>query len=200
MHTSAHTLHHQHRVQTAIDMPPSHFPQPPPADQLNQPISTEKIQLGLQRLNNGRSATGPLQLGKITHPSCSDTVNPCPAQATPRPHISSFHAFENISTRLSSSAQYLQSGRPPLCRPSSNVVMHQIPPTTDSLQWAKPLPNYTQASSTTASHNTEEHQLRTPTQSGFRPHLSTNHQSFVLQHIIDKQLHANRFRASALLT
>ena len=26
---------------------------------------------------------------------------------------------------------------------------------------------------------TEEHQLRTPTQTGFRPHLSINHQSFM---------------------
>ncbi len=36
---------------------------------------------------------------------------------------------------------------------------------------------------------TENNKLRSPTQAGFRPRLSTAHQLFTLQHIIDKQLH-----------
>ena len=36
---------------------------------------------------------------------------------------------------------------------------------------------------------TEEHQLRSPTQAGYRPQHSNIHQTFVLQHVIDKHRH-----------
>ena len=35
-------------------------------------------------------------------------------------------------------------------------------------------------------HFTEQHDLRSPTQAGYRPEHSTIHQAFVLQHVIDK--------------
>ena len=39
---------------------------------------------------------------------------------------------------------------------------------------------------------TEEQQLRSPTQAGYRPDLGTTHQAFALQHVIDKHGHAKK--------
>ena len=39
---------------------------------------------------------------------------------------------------------------------------------------------------------TEQHQLRSPTQTGYRPELGTIHQAFALQPVIDKHRHAKQ--------
>lgn len=55
----------------------------------------------------------------------------------------------------------------PLCRLYANILNHRL------------------------TRYTEQQQLRTHTQAGYRSHLSTVHQAFVLQHVIDKQKHAH---------
>ncbi len=39
---------------------------------------------------------------------------------------------------------------------------------------------------------TEDQQLRSPTQAGYRPQLGTMHQAFALQHVVDKHKHARK--------
>ena len=104
--TCLYLIHHSHHLQINST---SHY-------QLN------KFKVGLQRLNNGRSGhfqgyTCVYNVYNVynmhMHLSCSDTVNPCPPQTTPCPQISSFRASNSFSVRLSTLAQYLQSGRPP---------------------------------------------------------------------------------------
>ncbi len=73
--------------------------------------------------------------------------------------------------------------------------MLQTPPTTDQLQLGNPCAHYMQILPTTGWLSTQSissfAHTHTHTQAGYRSHLSTVHQAFVLQHVIDEQKHAH---------
>ena len=174
-------------AQTATHMPPPHQPQPPPANALNTPITAEEISLGLQRLHNGRA--GALQgysseflryakpLPTPESPAPANLIIPC-IQAMFNEAYSSGKVPIQWQTALitpifkhgdaSDAANYrpIAVGEP-LCRLYANILNHRL------------------------TQYTEQQQLRTHTQAGYRSHLSTVHQAFVLQHVIDKQTHAH---------
>ena len=136
---------------------------------------------------------------KVTSQRFFAIANPCSLQTArlppPRPPIHSSPAFISSSTWHSALAMCLQSGRHHLSLPSSSIYIYGNADDTSNghIAVGDPLSRlYTSILNHRIVQYTEEHHLCSPTQTGFRPHLSTTHQAFVLQHVIDKQLHSNQ--------
>ena len=173
-------------AQPATQLPQPHTAQPPtPAVSLNRPLSLAEIELALQQLHNGRS--GALlgyssELLRYARLSPSDD-DPAPANLL----LPCLHLLFNIAF---STGSVPQSWKTSLVTP-----VFKKGDATDTSNYrpiavGEPLSRlYASILARRLVEYTEENQLRSPTQAGYRPQHSTIHQAFVLQHVIDKHRH-----------
>lgn len=168
-------------------LPPDAFPQQPLAVCLNDPITTAEIQSGLDKLHNGRAKgilglpSELLRYAKL-HPE---------ARANPQVHV----LVPALSKVLNAAFQHgnipaaINVGlvSPVLKRGDPLDTNNYRPITiTDPL-----LRLYAGILNARVLQYTESHQLRAETQTGFRPGLSTTHQLFALQILIDDAFASN---------
>ena len=167
----------------ADQLPLPHTPQPPaPATCLDQPLTEAEIEVGLQKLHNGRSGallgytSELLRYAKLTateeDPAPAHLLVPC-LQLLFNKDFSTGAVPQSWKTSLvtpifkKGDATDTANYRPiavgePLSRLYASILV-------------QPLVQFT-----------EQQDLRSPTQAGYRPEHSTIHQAFVLQHVIDK--------------
>lgn len=172
---------------TTLTAPPPHQQHIPPASFLDAPFTTEEVELCLKRLNNGRS--GALQ-GYTSELLRYGKAAPTPDAPNP-PHLLG-PALCHIFNLAFSTGHVLAEWQTSLVTP---VFKHGDPTDTSNyrpIDVGEPLIRlYTSILNYRLTKYTEDHQLRTPTQGGYWPDLSTVYQAFVLQHVIDKQSHAH---------
>ena len=170
-------------VHIADQLPLPHTPQPPaPAISLDQPLTQAEIEVALQKLHNGRSGallgytSEMLRYAKLTatdeDPAPEHLLVPC-LQLLFNTAFSTWSVPQSWKTSLvtpifkKGDATDTANYRPiavgePLSRLYASILVQRLV------------------------HSTEQHDLRFPTQAGYRPEHSTIHQAFVLQHVIDK--------------
>ena len=167
----------------ADQLPLPHTPQPPaPATCLDQPLTEAEIEVGLRKLHNGRSGallgytSELLRYAKLTateeDPAPAHLLVPC-LQLLFNTAFSTGAVPQSWKTSLvtpilkKGDATDTANYRPiavgePLSRLYASILVQRL------VQF------------------TEQQDLRSPTQAGYRPEHSTIHQAFVLQHVIDK--------------
>ena len=166
-------------VHIADQLPLPHTPQPPaPATSLDQPLTHAEIEVALQKLHNGRSGallgytSELLRYAKLTatdeDPAPEHLLVPC---------------LQLLFNTAFSTGSVPQSWKTSLVTP-----IFKKGDATDTANY-KPIAVGEPLSRLYASilvqrlvHFTEQHDLRSPTQAGYRPEHSTIHQAFVLQH------------------
>ena len=176
-------------AQLATQLPAPHTPQPPvPADSLNQPLTLAEVEAALQRLHNGRSGA---MLGYT-----SELLRYAKLAATPEDPAPA-HLLAPCLLVLFNAA--FSTGQVPLSWKSSLVTpIFKKGDATDTANYrpiavGEPISRlYAGILAHRLVTYTEEQQLRSPTQTGYRPDLGTIHQAFALQHVIDKHRHAKQ--------
>ncbi|DBB05821.1 TPA: hypothetical protein ACH3X3_009834 [Trebouxia sp. C0006] len=170
-------------VHIADQLPLPHTPQPPaPATSLDQPLTQAEIEVALQKLHNGRSGallgytSELLRYAKLTatdeDPAPEHLLVPC---------------LQLLFNTAFSTGSVPQSWKTSLVTP-----IFKKGDATDTANYrpiavGEPLSRlYASILVQRLVHFTEQHDLRSPTQAGYRPEHSTIHQAFVLQHVIDK--------------
>ena len=176
-------------AQHASQLPLPHTAQPPlPATCLNQPISHSEVALALQHLHNGRSGA---MLGYT-----SELLRYAQLSATlddPEPLHLLVPCLLVLFNAAFSTGQVPQSWKSSLVTP-----IFKKGDATDTANYrpiavGEPISRlYSSILAQRLVKYTEEQQLRSPTQAGYRPDLGTLHQGFALQHIIDKSRHAKQ--------
>ncbi len=170
-------------VHIADQLPLPHTPQPPaPAASLDQPLTQAEIEVALQRLHNGRS--GAL-LGYT-----SELLRYAKLSATdedPAPEHLLVPCLQLLFNTAFSTGSVPQSWKTSLVTPifkqgdATNTANYR------PIAVGEPLSRlYASILVQRLVQFTEQHDLRSPTQAGYRPEHSTIHQAFVLQHVIDK--------------
>ena len=162
-------------------LPGAAYPQQLQADALNVPISLQEVLVGLQKLHNGRSSGSlgiPAELYRYAHAPTS------PGEAP------SEHLLAPVLTKVLNSL--FQAGTVPACVNEGLVtpVFKKGDPFHTAnyrpIAVTEPLMRlYAAILNVRLQSFTEQHHLRAATQTGFRPHLSTEHQLFALQSFID---------------
>ena len=148
---------------------------------LNVPLTEDEVLQGLKRLHNGRSSATSGMVGELYRY----------AQHTPsHDHPSPDHILLPYLHRLLNSFFHL--GHIPACANVSTVtpIFKKGDPSDTSnyrpIAVSSPILRlYANVLNARLLDFTEERQLRSQTQAGFRPSLSTLHPVFVLQHLID---------------
>ena len=167
----------------ADQLPLPHTPQPPaPATCLDQPLTEAEIEVGLQKLHNGRSCallgytSELLRYAKLT----ATEEDPAPAHLL-------VPCLQLLFNTAFSTGAVPQSWETSLVTP-----IFKKGDATDTANY-RPIAVGESLSRLYASilvqrlvQFTEQQDLRSPTQAGYRPEHSTIHQAFVLQHVIDK--------------
>ena len=176
-------------LQHATQLPTSHNAQPPaPANSLNQPLTLAEVELALQRLHNGRSAA---MLGYTSELLRYAKLSATPEAPAP-PHLLAPCLLVLLNAAFST-GQVPQSWKSSLITP-----IFKKGDATDTANYrpiavGEPISRlYAGILVQRLVQYTEEQQLRSPTQAGFRPDLGTIHQAFALQHVIDKHRHSKR--------
>ena len=170
-------------AQPAAQLPTPHTPQPPaPASCLDQPITEAEIEVALQKLHNGRSGallgytSELLRYAKLV-----------PTDADPAPEHLLLPCLQMLFNTAFSSGTVPQSWKTSLVTP-----IFKRGDATDTANYrpiavGEPLSRlYAGILVQRLVQYTEQRGLRSPTQAGYRPGHSTIHQTFVLQHVIDK--------------
>ena len=170
-------------VHIADQLPLPHTPQPPaPATSLDHPLTQAEIEVALQKLHNGRSGallgytSELLRYAKLTatdeDPAPEHLLVPC---------------LQLLFNTAFSTGSVPQSWKTSLVTP-----IFKKGDATDTANYrpiavGEPLSRlYASILVQRLVHFTQQHDLRSPTQAGYRPEHSTIHQAFVLQHVIDK--------------
>ena len=160
-----------------------HTPQPPPpASSLDQPITQAEIEVALQKLHNGRS--GAL-LGYTSE--LLRYAQLVPTDADPAPQHLLLPCLHMLLNTAFSSGTVPQSWKTSLVTP-----VFKRGDATDTANYrpiavGEPLSRlYASILAQRLVQYTEQQDLRSPTQAGYRLEHSTIHQTFVLQHVIDK--------------
>jgi len=173
-------------AQHATQLPLPHTAQPPlPAACLNQPISQSEVETALQHLHNGRSGA---MLGYTSELLRYAQLSPTPEDPAP-PHLLAPCLLVLFNAAFSA-GQVPQSWKSSLVTP-----IFKKGDATDTANYrpiavGEPISRlYASILAQRLVKYTEEQQLRSPTQAGYRPDLGTLHQGFALQHIIDKSRH-----------
>ena len=167
----------------ADQLPLPHTPQPPaPATCLDQPLTEAEIEVGLQKLHNGRSGallgytSELLRYAKLT----ATEEDPAPAHLL-------VPCLQLLFNTAFSTGAVPQSWKTSLVTP-----IFKKGDATDTANYrpiavGEPLSRlYASILVQRLVQFTEQQDLRSPTQAGYRPEHSTIHQAFVLQHVIDK--------------
>ncbi len=176
-------------AQRATQLPAPHTPQPPaPAHSLNQPLTLAEVEVGLQHLHNGRSGA--------LHGYTSELLRYAQLVATPddpAPAHLLAPCLVVLFNAAFSTGQVPQSWKTSLVTP---VFKHGD--ATDTANY-RPISVGEPISRLYASimvqrlvTYTEQQQLRSATQTGYRPELGTIHPAFALQHVVDKHRHAGK--------
>ena len=162
-------------------LPGAAYPQQAQADALNVPISLQEVLDGLHKLHNGRSSGSlgiPAELYRYAH---------TPADIGDLP---SEHLLAPALTKVLNSM--FQAGDVPACVNEGLVtpVFKKGDPFDTAnyrpIAVTDPLMRlYAVILNARLQNYTEQQHLRADTQTGFRPHLSTEHQLFALQSFID---------------
>ncbi len=166
----------------ATQLPPPHTPQPPaPATSLDQPITEAEIEVALQKLHNGRSGALLGYTSELRYAQLAPTdEDPAPA------HLLAPCLRVLLNTAFST-GKVPQSWKTSLVTP-----IFKKGDATDTANYrpiavGEPLSRlYASVLVQRLVQYTEQQGLRSPTQAGYRPGHSTIHQTFVLQHVIDK--------------
>ena len=173
--------------QYASQLPTPHTVQPPvPAHILNRPFTLEEVETLLRSLHNGRSAA---ILGYTSELLRYAQLSADPDMPAP-PHLLAPYLLVLFNAAFSS-GQVLQSWKSSLVTP-----IFKKGDATDTANYrpiavGEPISRlYASILARRLVDYTEEQQLRSPTQAGYRPDLGTTHQTFALQHVIDKHRHA----------
>ena len=161
---------------------PHTFQLPTPTSSLDQPITQAEIEVALQKLHNGRS--GAL-LGYTSE--LLRYAQLVPTNADPAPQHLLLPCLNMLLNTAFSSGTVPQSWKTLLVTP-----VFKRGDATDTANY-RPIAVGEPLSMLDASilaqrlvQYTEQQDLRSPTQTGYRPEHSTLHQTFVLQHVIDK--------------
>ena len=156
---------------SATHMGPPHQPRSPPAHSLNHPFTTEEIQRGLHHLNNGRY--GALQ-GYTSEVLWYSQAIPTADNPTP-PHL-----LNPCLQKLFNLA--FSTGQVPAEWQTSLVTLIFKHGDADETSNYRPIAVgellirlYTSILSHRIVQYTKDHHLCSPTQTGFRPHLSTTY-------------------------
>ena len=152
------------------------------AASLNQPLSQADIESALQKLHNGRSgallgySSELLRYAKL-----------CPSDDDPAPAHLLLPCLQLLFNTACSTGSVSQSWKTLLVTPICKGGDATNPANHDPIAVGEPLSRlYASILAERLVEFTEEHQLRSPTQAGYRPQHSTILQTFVLQHVIDK--------------
>ena len=176
-------------AQLASQLPAPHIEQPPiPADCLNQPLSLAEVETGIQHANNGRS---PAMLGYSSELLHYAKLSSNPEDPAP-PHLLA-PCLQALLNAAFSTGQVPQSWKSSLVTPI--FTKGDAADTANYKPIAADGPISRLCSSILAQRPvqcTEEQQLRSLTQAGYRPDLGTLHLGFALQHAVDKQKHAKQ--------
>ena len=173
-------------TQLATQLPEPHTPQPPtPAASLNTPLTQTEIECALDRLHNGRSgallgySSELLRYAKL-----------CPSDDDPAPAHLLLPCLQLLFDTAFSTGSVPQSWKTSLVTPVFKKGDATDPANYRPIAVGEPLSRlYASILAQRLVAFTEERQLRSPTQAGYRPGHSTVHHAFVLQHVIDKHRH-----------
>ena len=174
-------------AQQATQLPAPHTTQPPaPAHSLNQPLTLAEV--GLQHLHNGRSGA--------LHGYTSELLRYAQRVATPDDPAPA-HLLAPCLVVLFNAA--FSTGQVPQSWKTSLVTpVFKRGDATDTANY-RPISVGEPISRLSASimvqrlvTYTEQQQLRSATQTGYRPELGTIHSAFALQHAVDKHRHARQ--------
>jgi len=176
-------------AQRTTQLPTPHTPQPPAhAHSLNQPLTLAEVEVGLQQLHNGKSGA--------LHGYTSELLRYAKLAATPddpAPAHLLAPCLVVLFNAAFSTGQVPQSGKTSLVTP---VFKHGD--ATDTANY-RPISVGEPISRLYASimvqrlvTYTEQQQLRSASQTGYRPELGTIHPAFALQHVVDKLRHASK--------
>jgi hypothetical protein len=164
-----------------LSLPGAAYPQQPQAEALNVPINLQEVLDGLHKLHNGRSSGSlgiPAELYRYAHA-------PADAGEVPPDHL-----LAPALTKVLNSM--FQAGAVPAC--VNEGLVTPVFKKGDPFDTANYRPIavtdpftrlYAVILNARLQKYTEEQHLRADTQTGFRPHLSTEHQLFALQTFID---------------
>jgi len=164
-----------------LPLPPTLQP-PAPAASLDQPLAQAEIEVALQKLHNGRSGallgytSELLRYAKLTatdeDPAPEHLLVPC---------------LQLLFNTAFSTGSVPQSWKASLVTPIFKKGVATDTANYRPIAVGEPLSRlYASILVQRLVHFTEQHDLRSPTQAGYRPEYSTIHQAFVLQHVIDK--------------
>ena len=176
-------------AQRTTQLPTPHTPQPPAhAHSLNQPLTLAEVEVGLQQLHNGKSGA--------LHGYTSELLRYAKLAATPddpAPAHLLAPCLVVLFNAAFSTGQVPQSWKTSLVTP---VIKHGD--ATDTANY-RPISVGEPISRLYASimvqrlvTYTEQQQLRSASQTGYRPELGTIHPAFALQHVVDKHRHASK--------
>ena len=153
---------------------------------LNQPLTLAEVEVGLQQLHNGRSGA--------LHGYTSELLRYAklvPSPKVPAPAHLLAPCLVVLFNAAFSTGQVPQSWKTSLVTPKKGDA-------TDTANY-RPISVGEPISRLYASimvqrlvKYTEQEQLRSSTQTGYRPQLGTIHPAFALQHVIDKHKHASQ--------
>ena len=178
------------RLPQALSMPDCAYPQHAAAQAaaLNSAITSAEIVSQLPRLHNGRSA------GHADLPAefLRYAQQPPQPQQPPPPHLLA-PTLADLFTAMMSSGDVPASVNLALVTPCYKRGSKADTANYRPIAVAHPLMRlYAGILNTRLLEYTEGHDLRAPSQAGFRPHQSVVHQIFSLQHLIDRQIHAGQ--------
>ena len=160
-----------------------HTPQPPtPAGSFDQPITQAESEVALQKLHKGRS--GAL-LGYTSE--LLRYAQLVPTNADPAPQHLLLPCLNVLLNTAFSSGTVPQSWQTSLVTPVFNRGDATDTANYRLIAVGEPLSRlYASILAQRLVQYTEQQHLRSPTQAGYRPEHGTIHQTFVLQHVIDK--------------
>ena len=182
------------RLPQALSMPDCAYPQHGAAQAvaLDSAITSAEIVSQLPRLHNGRSAGHADLPAEFLH----SAQQPPQPQQPPPPHLLA-PTLADFFTAMMNSGDVPASVNLALITPCHKRGSKADTGNYRPIAVTHPLMRlYAGILNTRLLDYTEEHDLRAPSQAGFRPHQSVVHQIFSLQHLIDKRMHAGQHKAA----
>ena len=165
-----------------------HTPQPhTPASSLDQPITQAEIEVALEKLHNGRSGALYGYTLELLRYAQLVPMFLVPTDADPAPQHLPLPCLQLLPNTAFSSGTVPQSWKTPLGTPTFQRGDATDPANYRPIAVGGLLSRlYASILAQRVVQYAEQQGLRSPNQAGYRPELSTIHQTIVLQHIVDK--------------